>query len=343
MAKPGGSPSYKWTGTKGNDIAEVTSIAALAQTVYDGGAGYDIFDLSGLTSGVSISLMIGNPSSSQVWPNSPFSGSWWDYSVTGPIYRDSIKNFEKIVGTDFGDQIYLNGSNVARVIDGGGGDDAIHTGSSTGTTTAIGGEGSDQLFGSRNTDLLVGGTYDGNVVEFDETPDEFTMFSGTIRDFEVGFDKLFIDAANLPGEMTTATWVDVDTSYGPAARLTIAADRVITLVGVDAATMNASANGYVRVGRGGDLTSGAGDDLILDNTTTATVDRFIFPAGSGDDFLVGFDLPNDTLVFDEEPSWSMVDHHGEQALLATYDGGASSVLLVGLTLDDLPSLNVDVI
>jgi hypothetical protein len=343
MPKQGGAPSTKWTGTKGNDTAIVSSNEALAQTSYDGGAGYDTLDLSGLASGVSIYEMLGNPANSAVWPNSPFSGSWWETSFTGPLFRDSIKNFEKIVGTDFGDYIDLSGGTVARVVDGGAGDDAIYMGSSTGSNTAIGATGSDQLFGNRNGDLLVGGTYDGNVVQLDGTPDEFSMYSGTIRDFEAGIDRLVIDAGNLPGQTTSATWVDVTTSYGPGARLTIAADRVITVIGVTAATMNASENGYIRFAQGGELTSGAGDDLILGTATRDSVDRFIFPAGSGDDYLVGFDRQNDTLVFEDEPSWSMVDHHGEQTLLATYDAGTSSVLLVGFTLDDLPAMQVDLI
>lgn len=341
MPKPGGSSGLKWTGTKGNDTATITNLTALAQTSYDGGAGYDTFDLSALDSGVSISLMLGNPSNSQVWPNSPFSGSWWDYHVSGPRYTGTIKNFEKIVGTDFGDYIELNGGNIARVVDGGGGDDAINMGSSTGTNTAIGGTGSDQLFGGRNTDLLIGGTYTGSAVQLDGTPDEFVMYSGSIRDFEVGIDKLFIDAANLPGQMTSATWEDVTTDYGAAARLTIAADRVITIIGVSAATMNANANGYVRLVQNGELTSGAGDDLILDTASTVSVDRFVFPAGSGNDYLVGFDIEYDTLVFAELPTWSTVDHHGEATLLAT--SGSSSVLLIGLTMDDVLSLQVDLI
>jgi hypothetical protein len=267
----------------------------------------------------------------------------WETSFTAPLLRDSIKNFEKIVGTDFGDYFDLAGGTVARVVDGGAGDDAIHMGSSTGTNTAIGGTGSDQLSGSRNGDLLVGGTYDGNVIQLDGTPDDFTMYSGTILDFEVGIDRLYIDAGNLPGQTTSAIWVDVTTSYGSGARLTIAADRVITVIGVTAQTMNNSENGYVRFIQGGDLTSGAGDDMILETATTVSVDRFIFPAGSGDDYLVGFDRQYDTLVFEDAPSWSMVDHHGEQTLLATYDDGESSVLLVGLTLDDVPALHVDLI
>ncbi|MFL6852662.1 MAG: hypothetical protein ACJ8EM_04070, partial [Sphingomicrobium sp.] len=212
MPKPGGSPSTKWTGTKSNDLAQVASVDALKQTTYDGAAGYDTFDLSALTSGVTLSVNLNSPGTSRVWAESPFHGSWWTYifgPFPGAVAENTIKNFEKIIGTDHNDYITFNGGTVARVVDGGGGDDAIQMGSSTGTSTMIGGLGSDQLFGSRNTNVLVGGTLIGSSTTEDDTPDTFTMSSGTILDFRVGVDTLYID-----GGPTNANWVDVDTNYG---------------------------------------------------------------------------------------------------------------------------------
>ena len=338
MPKPGGSPALKWTGTKGNDKADVASLDALKRTTYDGGAGYDTFDLSGsgITSGITLTVNLGNPGTSRLWADDPFHGSWWNFSLSGAVIENSIKNFEKIVGTGFNDYINFFGGTVARVVDAGAGDDAIYMGSSTGTNTLIGGLGSDQLFGSRTTSLLIGGTYDGVSATEDETRDVFTMYSGTILDFEVGVDALYIDGAT-----TSASWVNVSTGYGSGARLTMAADRVITLIGVDADTMNAVAKGYV-LGVRGEITSGAGDDFIAINHS-ADADHLIFPAGSGDDEVVGFEVDNDSLTFASAVTFSEVDHHGDTALLATYDGGASSVLLIGLGLADVPSLEVDIL
>jgi hypothetical protein len=346
MPKPNASPSLKWTGTKGDDTALVASVDALGRTTYDGAAGYDTLDLSALTSGVSIDVVLGKPGFSRVWPDSPFTGSWWDYSLielSGGV-EGTIKNFEKIVGTEYNDFLSLRGGAVARVVDGGAGDDAIYIAASSGTSTAIGGLGSDQLFGNRIGDVLVGGTYINGSAPGDDTRDEFEVFAGTILDFELGVDTLYIDAANLPGDTTTATWVDVTTTtYGAGAQLTIASDRVITLIGVSAEDLNALDNGYVMDAQGGDLTSLSGDDFIFDSASTGTIDRFIFPSGSGDDELVGFDVQIDTLVFANAPTFTEVDYHGEAALLATYDSGGSSVLLIGLGASDQSSLQIEVL
>lgn len=336
MPKPGGTPSLKWTGTKGDDQVFVASTSALTGTTYDGAAGYDTLNLSSLTSGVSIAVNLNNPGTSRVWGNSPFHGSWWNYigsALVGPVVENTIKNFEKIVGTNFNDYIDFAGGSVARVVDGGAGDDAIYMGSSTGTNTLIGGAGSDQLFGSRTSSLLIGGTYNNGSAPGDDASDTFTMNSGTILDFELGVDKLYIDGAT-----TTASWVSVNTIFGVGARLTMASDRVVTLIGVDPQALNAIPIGYVRGTFSGQVTSGPGDDFISANNSPSA-DLIIFPSGSAHDELVGFDLSNDSLLFSSDPTFSQIDYHGDAALLATYDNGASSVLLVGLSLSDVSQLH----
>jgi Ca2+-binding RTX toxin-like protein len=337
MPKPAPSPTFKWTGTKGPDTAVVPSLDALSRTTYDGGAGNDTLDLSALSSGISISVNLSSPGTSQLWLGSPFHGSWWDYDVTGPRTLNTIKNFEKIIGTAGNDSIDLAGGTAARVVDGGGGDDAIYMGSSTGTNLLIGGAGSDQLFGSRTTSTLVGGTYVNGQVSEDNTPDTFTMYSGTILDFRVGVDTMYID-----GAVTNANWANIGTVDDPVARLTMASDRVITLVGVTAEEMNAIPEGYVIPAWGGDTAGGAGDDFIFDAASATSVDRFVFVSGSGNDQIVGFDLQYDSLLFADTPTFTQVDHHGDAAVLATYDGGQSSVLLIGLSLADVGNLNVAV-
>jgi hypothetical protein len=191
--------------------------------------------------------------------------------------------------------------------------------------------------------LLIGGTYVDGVATGDDTRDEFEAYAGTILDFEVGVDSLYIDASSPSGWTTSATWTNVSTSYGDGAQLILAADRTITLVGVTADQMNAIPNGYVFLANGKTVTSGAGDDFIFDTVSATTVDRYVFPSGSGDDELDGFDLAFDTLVFANAPVFTQMDYHGEAALLATYDGGASSVLLIGLSSTDQANLHIELL
>jgi hypothetical protein len=338
MAKPGSSSNLKWTGTKGNDIAHVLTANALAHTSYDGGSGYDTLDLSGITTGgVSVDVIIGSGpgnSFSRVWATSTFEGSWWNYysgHLAGTAELDgSIINFEKIVGTNFNDYLELRGGSVARVIDGGGGDDAIYMAGSSGSNTAVGGSGSDQLFGSYSSDILVGGTYANGVVTIDAVRDEFEAYAGTILDFNPAVDSLYIDGGSLIGQLAAQQWVNVTTSYGSAAQLQITAGRSITLVGVAAEQMNAIFKGFVLDGGSSGVTSRPGDDFII-GSDLGSADHFIFPSGSGHDELLRFDVQLDTLVFPDQVTWTEVSYHGETSLLGTYDGGHSSVLLIGIT------------
>lgn len=342
MPKPTAGAPAKWTGTRGNDTVNVASLDQLTRTSFDGSAGTDTLNLSALASGITLEATLNTSSSSALYPQSAFYGSWWDYVTTistlpGQI-DGTIKNFERIVGTSYNDYLTLGGGSAARVVDGGAGDDAIRVNGSSGTNTSIGGLGSDQLFGGPNA-IIVGGTYNGGIAPGDDTRDTFAVGAGTILDFELDVDTLYVDTASP----TTAVWTDVTTSYGSAAQLAVSAGNLITLVGVTADQMNARPLGYVLLANGRTVTSGAGDDFIFDTVSTTTVDRYIFPSGSGDDELAGFDLQSDTLVFNDTPTFTEVDHHGQASLLATYDGGASTVLLIGLSLAQQASLQIEVL
>lgn len=353
MAKPGGAGGtggLKWVGTSGDDVAEPATNSELARTVYDGRGGSDTLDLSALSTGISLSISLATKGSggSRLWPQESFSGSWWTYSdqhLNGAVRIDnSIKSIESIIGTSQNDFLDLRGGSGARFVDGGAGDDAIQVYGSSGTSMAVGGTGSDQLFGNLSSEVLVGGTWDGASATGDGTTDEFVMWAGTILDFECGTDSLYIDATgnNMTSTVAATLWVNATTSYGAAAQLHITADRVITLVGVTAEEMNSLEKGFLLVSDG-ELTSLAGDDLILDNQGV-DADRLIFPAGSGDDLVIGFDISVDTLVFSSGvETWTQINYHGDTALVLTYDSGQSSVTLVGLTMADTASLAVEVV
>lgn len=347
MGKSGGS-TLKWTGTSGNDTAVVTSVDALAHTTYDAGAGYDTLDLSQLGAGVSLDAILGvhgRTVSSNLWAYSPFVGSWWtfydDHLSGAPRVQNTILNFEKIIGTAYNDYLELRGGSVARVVDGGAGDDSVYVSGSSGTSTAIGGTGSDQLFGGGHPDdIFVGGTYANGVATPDGASDAFDLASGTILDFEVGVDKLYFDVSSVAG-----TWTDVTTQYGAGASMATSAGAV-TLVGHTAAEMNAIPIGMAVGFPTGtsSVTSGAGDDLIVATTGGNVPDQLIFPDGSGNDEVVGFETNYDTLVFPDDASgnvsWSQIAYHGGTALVASYDGGHSSVTLAGLAMTDLSHLSI---
>lgn len=347
MGKPS-SGLGKWTGTKGDDTAVVSSNDALIHTSWDGGAGYDTLDLSHLTSGISINVIVGSRGSgvSNVW-NTPLVGSWWTFAsdhLANTVHVDGIiNNFEKIVGTPYNDYLELRGGSVARVLDGGAGDDSIYMAGAAGSNTAIGGLGSDQLFGGgHSTDLYIGGTYANGIATKDGASDSFDLQLGTILDFEPGIDHLYVDGPS-PASLTGVSWTTVSTPYGPGAELVTSSAGSITLVGVTADFMNSTPLGFTLAESNHVLTSGPGDDMIVGTSQVETA-TYYFPHGSGHDEFAGFDTNLDTLDFSNETSagvtWSEITYHGEQALVATYDGGNATLTLDGLGLSDLANVHV---
>ena len=234
MGKPAPGPSKTWIGTSGDDVKAVASLTDLKTTNYNAGGGYDTLDLSALTTGVSIQISATTQGNnlqphSLLWPDSPFHGSWWSWDSStqvGAKITDSILNFEKVVGTNGNDHIssaYPVAVNVT--IDGGAGDDSL-----SGARTEIGGLGSDQIVGGASADRYIGGTFDGVHATPDGTMDEFFLSAGTVLDFEVGIDRLYVDSS-----YATSAWTDVITAYGPAAQIHLTQpndDRTVTLVGV---------------------------------------------------------------------------------------------------------------
>jgi hypothetical protein len=335
MGKP--APKPTWTGTSGNDVKVVGSLTELKTYNYDAGAGYDTLDLSALTTGVSLQISAvtqGNklvPHSS-LWADSPLHGSVWSwdqFTQVGTKVADSVFNFEKVIGTSGND--YISSAwpvTVSVTLDGGAGDDALNGG-----RIEIGGAGSDQLGGGTPGDLFIGGTFDGVHATPDGTMDEFFLSAGTVLDFEVGVDRLYIDTS-----YTLSSWVDVTTPYGTGAQIHLTQpndDRTITLIGVSASTMNSLPIGFDTVS-GAQNTSGPGDDFFYDKYATAST--YTFGTGSGHDTIVGFDLHLDKLVLPGAYTATNTSYHGDAALLLTFDGGQSSVLLDGLTTADLPYL-----
>jgi hypothetical protein len=96
--------------------------------------------------------------------------------------------------------------------------------------------------------------------------------------------------------------------------------------------MNAMPEGFVLYpdNTTGQVSSGHGDDFIWDSASVSA-STYTFASGSGHDELIGFDLGIDTIVVPDAVTWTEVSYHGETSLLGTFDGGNSSVLLIGVS------------
>lgn len=111
-------------GDTGNDTFIVTAIAG--PSIYDGGAGNDLLDLSALTSGFGIDQQL-------------------DLRGTGAV---TFISFERVIATGLAD--WIIGTDLAEEINGGGGSDTI-TGNG-GYDVLIGGAAGDALFGGLGFD-----------------------------------------------------------------------------------------------------------------------------------------------------------------------------------------------
>lgn len=170
----------------------------------------------------------------------------------------------------------------------------------------VGNGGADQLYGAGGEDSLTGGA------------DNDTLGGGAANDTlegDEGNDTIFAGAGN---DLVDGG-ADADELYGGA--------------GDDAVTG----------GTGNDtLYSGSGDDTL---TGGDGADRFAFAAGQGDDVITDFDTSADTLViantatdfssFADVQAAATADTNGVLIDL----GGGNSLLLEGLSLDDLTSID----
>jgi len=332
MGKPGGSSGGgNFKGTSGNDTFHVASLTELKTSTYDGAGGIDTLDLSALTSGISIGLtseMTFRTGKSVLWPDQAFSGFYTDYSLVNAPGKisGSINNIERVIGTSGNDQIGLANNGYA---DGGPGNDYISGG------TVVGGLGADYVNGTGPSELLVGGTYVNGVATADHSQDWFEIdgSSGVILDFEVGVDKLVLGAGpSLQGAVWQAT-----TYNGVASSMLTANGQTVTLVGITPDVANSVEIGFFLGGGVATLTSGPGDDIMWPSSGTS---QLVFGPGSGNDMVTHFNVSDDHLIFtgDAPTSWANVSVNGEAAIEGIYDGGASSVTILGLTTADVPHL-----
>lgn len=337
--KGGGGGGTTWRGGNGDDIAIVGSVEELATTTYDGRGGFDTLDMSALETGVTIKINNGPGSASILYPYREFTGLFYTMSLSDPEGKltGTIKGIEHLIGGSGDDFLFIDSSGP-KTIDGGPGDDAL--GANGGNATLIGGTGSDVMliYGSNN--VLVGGTYDHEtgIATADGESDTFIIgTSATILDFEIGIDRLQIETNE--GEVAAAlnaVWQDT-----PDGAMLQAAGKTIILAGITAAEASAIQLQFTIGGSGyTQMSGGPGDDTFY---AFNDAEDFVLDNGSGHDTIIFFDTSEDSLVFPDggPDEWSVTYVNGEAALIGFYDGGNSSVTLVGLTPDDIDDLMIE--
>lgn len=331
MAKPSGSGGGQIKGTARNDIISVASKSDLLRNGYDGAGGNDTLDLSALTEGVTIQLPASNPASKSLLYDHAFSGFYTDYylgGLTGQI-TGSIKNIENLIGGSGDDYLVVQQGGFS---DGGGGNDVVIG------KTVIGGSGNDYLVATGNGAVLVGGTYINGVATADHSADIFEIdsASGTILDFELGSDKLTLAGTGPDGNSLAGYSWQAASYNGIDSSVLVTSNQTITLVGITPSDANTIKIGLF-LGGYGTLTSGPGDDIIW---PLSGASQLIFGSGSGNDIVTHFNIADDTLHFTTAAptSWTEVSVNGEVAVQGVYDGGASSVTILGLTQADAANL-----
>jgi Ca2+-binding RTX toxin-like protein len=191
----------------------------------------DVLDLSAFSEGVRVDLDTNTP---QLGPNSQ-NGVVQTFDDAGdPVGLFTVTDFENIVGTDFDD--VLLGNNETNIIEGGGGNDAIHT--FGGADTADGGEGIDTV--------LLTATPVGTTLDLDEDGNGTVIINGEASDMVLNFE-------NITGSATGD-----DTLSGNS--------------GVN--VLNGNGGDDTLTGEGGDdtINGGEGNDTAIFNDLAANID-----------------------------------------------------------------------
>ena len=179
--------------------------------VYNGGAGSDTIDMSGITAPVTINLAQSTTSSSQ----------------TG---QDTLSSIENAIGGSGNDTITGNGGD--NRLDGSGGDDIINAGS--GNDIVIGGTGNDTMNGQGGNDIFVFAAGFGNdkILQFDADP------AG--GEDQLDLTAFGITAANFAARVTIA-------GAGADTLITIDGNAAQTILLVGVGDRNVSADDFLLV------------------------------------------------------------------------------------------------
>lgn len=200
----GGADNDKMAGELGND----TFIGGAGADFMDGGSGVDTVTYANSGAGVKVYLTTGN-------------------GYGGQAEGDTLVSIENVTGSQHSDA--LVGNDAANTLNGGQGND----------TLSAGGSG-DVVIGGAGNDTMTGGTGSDTFLFISGPPYGVQNGTDTITDFHIGEDALEFRQAYWNGvdgiEDLTFSQSGNDTviSYG-------AAGNTITLLGVDAAQLQAQA------------------------------------------------------------------------------------------------------
>jgi hypothetical protein len=369
----GGGGTITVKGGRGDDVLYLQQGYALENTFFDGGKGTDTIDLrtqweGGPEFSNSFAIFLDDQAgqSSKLWVAFSYTGlpisqrtSEWE----GTRKDGTIKNVDSIIGGSGDDWIqafWTSGPGV-RIIDGGPGNDVIKSRHKS-DAILIGGTGQDWIFsGGTNTyinNILVGGAWNkteqvaGLVPSGDGEADVFiadfyTAGNITILDFEIGVDKLVFQVSQSdspPSALLNPEW-EPTVAYGLSSSKFSHNGTELTLVGL---TPDQARDIPVAFVLGSTfhsvLQGGPGDDYFFAYQQAET---FLFPSGSGHDFIHWYDVANDVLVFSDgaPDAWTEIMVNGQVSLKGFFDSGNSSVTLLGLSLADaqyLPTTNPEI-
>ena len=260
-------------GTNGNDIinglAGADTISGNAgDDVIDGGAANDILN-GGTNTGVGDTVTYASATAA-VTVSLAVTAS----QNTGGAGRDTLSNFENLIGTAFNDR--LTGSSTANRIDGGAGNDTITGGA--GSDTLDGGAGSDVYIITALSEKSTVEVVDTGLTGTDEL--RFTAAANstlTILAGDTGLERVAIGTGTGASAVTTATTaLNVDASAGANGLNIVGNAGINRLTGTAFADRveGGSGNDILGGGAGSDtLIGGAGNDAL---TGGADADVFVF-------------------------------------------------------------------
>ncbi|MBO6504050.1 MAG: M10 family metallopeptidase C-terminal domain-containing protein [Kordiimonadaceae bacterium] len=263
-----------------------------------------------------------------------------------------------------GDDVLFGGTQADR-LDGGEGNDSLLGGN--GNDTVEGGSGSDTLSGSIGDDSLSGGGQ-GDRLFGDTGADTLNGGGGSDRvDYLIDTADILVDLET--GEATGGfadgdVLISIESLFGGKGDDTLRAletgsrlngaggDDIVTGRSGDDLLAGGNGNDVVTGGAGNDLMNGnRGDDTLNGSAGDDTLrgsngaDTFVFTAGGGDDIILDFrandllDLSATTTDFASLADVQSAATVTESGLLIDL-GGGDSVLLIGLTLNDLDTLQL---
>ena len=324
-------------------------------------------------------MLIGDEGADRLYGGSGadfISGGDGDDTASGGLGNDEI--FAGGVGS--GDDLFVGGAGADVIGGGDGDDLLIGGSFDDGATDQVGitgatGDGPDIIFGGAGNDTLIGGglsdssvdngAYDSGEAITDGTAAN-TLFAGNGNDLVIGASGNDLIGGGT-GDDTLEGGAGNDTFFGGQGDDgDIGTNDVIRAGAGDDVVFGSAGDDSIDGGAGNDelfngdgddtVNGGAGNDTIFggsgDDVFTGGVgnDMFEFFAGNGDDIITDFDIENDifelngtatdfTDLASVQAAASNTTHGGQAGLLIN-TGGGDSVFLIGLTTDDLTSINI---